>query len=46
VFRDARGGYFVSDEASGWRDAYAAQLAIASRPPATALRAPPSGGSR
>jgi hypothetical protein len=43
VFRDARGGYFVSEDASGWQDAYAAQLAIASRPPATAS---PSGGGR
>jgi hypothetical protein len=43
VFRDARGGYFVSDEGNGWRDAYAAQLAMASRPRATAS---PSGGGR
>ena len=43
VFRDARGGYFVSDEGNGWQDAYAAQLAIASRPPATASA---SGGGR
>jgi phthalate 4,5-dioxygenase len=43
VFRDARGGYFVSDEGNGWQDAYAAQLALASRPPATAA---PSGGGR
>ena len=33
VFRDARGGYFVSDNKSGWQDAYAGQLAVASRPP-------------
>jgi phthalate 4,5-dioxygenase oxygenase subunit len=46
VFRDARGGYFVSDECGGWQDAYAAQLAIASRPPATASYALPSGGGR
>jgi phenylpropionate dioxygenase-like ring-hydroxylating dioxygenase large terminal subunit len=46
VFRDARGGYFVSDEARSWQDAYAAQLAVASRPPVTALHASPSGGGR
>ena len=46
VFRDARGGYFVSEEVSGWQDAYAAQLAIASRPSMTALRAAPSSGGR
>jgi phthalate 4,5-dioxygenase oxygenase subunit len=46
VFRDARGGYFVSDEGNGWQDAYAAQLAVASRPPVTALHAAPSGGGR
>jgi len=39
VFRDARGGYFVSDDRSGWQDAYAEQLAVASRPPPTSLRA-------
>jgi hypothetical protein len=39
VFRDARGGYFVSDDNSGWRDAYAAQLALAWRPAATPLPA-------
>jgi phthalate 4,5-dioxygenase len=39
VFRDARGGYFVSEGESGWQDAYAAQLAAASRPPPTAMRA-------
>jgi phenylpropionate dioxygenase-like ring-hydroxylating dioxygenase large terminal subunit len=39
VFRDARGGYFVSDDRSGWQDAYAEQLAVASRPPPIALRA-------
>jgi phenylpropionate dioxygenase-like ring-hydroxylating dioxygenase large terminal subunit len=38
VFRGARGGYFVSDEASGWQDAYAQQLAAASRPAPAALR--------
>jgi phthalate 4,5-dioxygenase oxygenase subunit len=32
VFRDARGGYFVSDAAREWRDAYTEQLALASRP--------------
>jgi phthalate 4,5-dioxygenase len=32
VFRDARGGYFVSDDSSGWQDAYAEQLALAWRP--------------
>jgi phthalate 4,5-dioxygenase len=35
VFRDARGGYFVSDDTRGWRDAYAHQLALASRPSAS-----------
>jgi len=39
VFRDARGGYFVSDDSSGWQDAYTAQLALAWRPPPTTLRA-------
>jgi len=39
VFRDARGGYFVGDEGSGWQDAYAAELASAVRPPPTPLRA-------
>jgi hypothetical protein len=39
VFRGARGGYFVSDDSSGWQDAYAAQLALASRPPSTTSRA-------
>ncbi|MGC2314891.1 MAG: hypothetical protein WA615_00045 [Bradyrhizobium sp.] len=39
VFRDARGGYFVSDDRSGWQDAYAEQLAVASRPPPITLRA-------
>ena len=29
VFRDARGGYFVSDDRSGWQDSYE-QLALAS----------------
>jgi hypothetical protein len=46
VFRDARGGYFVSDERNDWKDAYAAQLAVASRPPVTAVHASPSGGGR
>jgi phthalate 4,5-dioxygenase len=32
VFRDARGGYFVSENNGGWQDAYAAQLAAAWRP--------------
>jgi phthalate 4,5-dioxygenase len=39
VFRDARGGYFVSDDKSEWQEAYAKQLAVASRPPPTTLRA-------
>ena len=39
VFRDARGGYFVSDDSSGWQEAYAKQLALAWRPPPTILRA-------
>lgn len=37
IFRDARGGYFVSADRSGWKDAYAEQLAIASRPTPTTL---------
>jgi phthalate 4,5-dioxygenase oxygenase subunit len=37
VFRDARGGYFVSGDANGWQDAYAEQLAAASRPRLLAL---------
>ena len=32
VFRDARGGYFMSNAAREWRDAYTEQLALASRP--------------
>jgi phthalate 4,5-dioxygenase len=32
VFRGARGGYFVSDAARGWQEAYAEQMATASRP--------------
>jgi phthalate 4,5-dioxygenase len=39
VFRDARGGYFVSDAGKSWQDAYARQLAGAVRPAPTALRA-------
>jgi phthalate 4,5-dioxygenase len=39
VFRDARGGYFVSDNANRWQDVYAAQLAVAARPQPTALHA-------
>jgi len=39
VFRNARGGYFVGTDKSGWRDAYAAELAAAARPPTAALRA-------
>jgi hypothetical protein len=39
VFRDARGGYFVSDTTSEWRDAYAKQLAVAYRPHPTILHA-------
>jgi phthalate 4,5-dioxygenase oxygenase subunit len=39
VFRDARGGYFVSDDSCGWQDAYAGQLALAWRPSPTTLRA-------
>jgi phthalate 4,5-dioxygenase len=35
VFRDARGGYFVSDARSEWRDAYAKQMAAAYRPHTT-----------
>jgi phthalate 4,5-dioxygenase len=39
VFRGARGGYFVSNDSSGWQDAYAEQLALAWRPPSTAWHA-------
>jgi hypothetical protein len=39
VFRDARGGYFIGAAGSGWQDAYAAQLAAATRPPPAALHA-------
>jgi phthalate 4,5-dioxygenase len=39
VFRDARGGYFVSNDRSEWQDAYAAQLALALRPASTASHA-------
>jgi phthalate 4,5-dioxygenase len=39
VFRDARGGYFVGGENSGWQAAYAEQLAQAWRPHADAVRA-------
>jgi phthalate 4,5-dioxygenase len=39
VFRDARGGYFVADDASRWQDAYSGQLALASRPASSAVRA-------
>jgi phenylpropionate dioxygenase-like ring-hydroxylating dioxygenase large terminal subunit len=39
VFRDARGGYFVSQDSSRWQDAYAEQLTLASRPTPTTSRA-------
>ena len=39
VFHDARGGYFVSDDRSGGQDAYAEQLALASRPTPTTMYA-------
>jgi len=39
VFRDVRGGYFVSKDGKGWQDAYAEQMAAALRPPPTALQA-------
>jgi hypothetical protein len=39
VFRDARGGYFLCDEGSGWQDAYSRQLAVASRPRQSVLQA-------
>ena len=38
VFRNARSGYFVSNDKNGWRDAYAEQLALASRPQLTSLQ--------
>jgi phthalate 4,5-dioxygenase len=39
VFRDARGGYFVSQDSSRWQDAYAEQLTQAFRPTPTTSRA-------
>jgi phenylpropionate dioxygenase-like ring-hydroxylating dioxygenase large terminal subunit len=39
VFRDARGGYFLCDEGSGWQDVYTRQLAAASRPRQSVLQA-------
>ena len=39
VFRDARGGYFVTGEGSGWQEAYTKQLASGWRAPASGLRA-------
>ncbi len=42
VFRDARGGYFESNESSEWRIAYAEQLAAASRPQGTSERSMPT----
>jgi phthalate 4,5-dioxygenase len=41
VFRDARGGYFLSGDNTGWQDAYTEQLACATRPSPAALRAAP-----
>jgi phthalate 4,5-dioxygenase len=32
AFREARGGYFVSDDQTPWREVYARQLAAAARP--------------
>jgi phenylpropionate dioxygenase-like ring-hydroxylating dioxygenase large terminal subunit len=35
VYRDARSGYFVSDDTGSWQDVYARQLAASVRPGAT-----------
>jgi len=35
VYRDARAGYFVSDDTGSWQDVYARQLAASVRPSAT-----------
>jgi len=39
IFREARSGYFVSDETAPWRDIYAKQLARSVRPSPTVRRA-------
>jgi hypothetical protein len=39
VYRGARSGYFVSDDASPWQEVYTRQLAAAIRPPPSPLRA-------
>lgn len=39
IFREARSGYFVSDETVPWRDIYANQLAISVRPSPIVRRA-------
>jgi phthalate 4,5-dioxygenase oxygenase subunit len=39
VFREARSGYFVSDDRSPWREVYAKQLAASVRPQPGPLRA-------
>jgi phthalate 4,5-dioxygenase len=39
VYRGARSGYFVSDDASPWQQVYARQLAQSMRPPPSPLRA-------
>jgi hypothetical protein len=39
VYRGARSGYFVSENASSWQEVYARQLAASVRAPSSSLRA-------
>ena len=39
VYRDARSGYFVSEDESPWQEVYSRQLAASVRPPSPPLRA-------
>jgi hypothetical protein len=39
IYRGARSGYFISDDASPWQQVYARQLAAAVRAPPSPLRA-------
>ena len=39
VYREARSGYFVSDDKTPWREVYARQLAASVHPPGAPLRA-------
>jgi hypothetical protein len=39
VYREARSGYFVSDDKSPWREVYTKQLAVSVRPQPSPLRA-------